>query len=1143
MEINALKQRYVNDHRVKALIKVLHDNQMREIGLYGLKASSCPLLFAALSESLTSPLVFILEDADHAGYFYHDLSRVVSSESLCFFPSSYRRAIKYGQRDAANEIMRTDTLSRVQQGGKVLVVTYPEALCELVISQKALRAATQELAVGEHFDVTALYRQFKKWGFVETDYVYEPGQFARRGSLLDIFSFSCETPYRVDFFGDEIESIRTFDVENQLSLKRCERISIIGDTTCGTDSKVDFMSFLPEKTFVVMDDASYLRDKVAEVYRTGFSQAAYTEMAAGSTPQEESLLRSKICSQTCLMDAPALMSKIAAFKRCYLRQMTDFTPQVVIDFDITVQPLFHKNFKLLADTMKDLREKGYQIYLLSDSQKQVTRIHEILNTVLRESAGVVMEDGEQRYDFIGVDQTLHEGFIDHGLKICCFTDHQIFDRFHKYHLQSDRARNGKMALTLKEIKEMSPGDYIVHVDFGIGKFGGLVRVPAGESYQEMIRIIYQRNDKVDVSIHSLYKISKYRRADTENPPRLSTLGTGAWDRMKERTKKKIKDIARDLIMLYAKRRHEKGFAFSPDGFMQHELEAGFAYEDTPDQNKITQEIKSDMEKSRPMDRLVCGDVGFGKTELAIRAALKAACDSKQVAVLVPTTVLAFQHYHTFKDRLKSFPIRVEYLSRARTAKQMREIINDLEIGKIDILIGTHKLISSKVKWHDLGLLVIDEEQKFGVSVKEKLRKIKSNIDTLTMTATPIPRTLQFSLMGARDLSVLRTPPPNRHPIQTEICCYGSEIITEAINYEMSRNGQVYFVNDRIAKLEELKALILKYIPDCRVAIGHGQMASDELEKILIDFINHDYDVLLSTSIIENGIDVPNANTIIINSAHRIGLADLHQMRGRVGRGNRKAFCYLLAPPRSVLTTEARRRLEAIEMFSDLGSGYSIAMQDLDIRGAGNLLGAEQSGFMEELGYETYQKILSQAMTELKNEEFSDMFIEAMHDGEEFTGEEFVEDCALDSDLEMYFPDNYVPGSSERLILYKELDSIAEDRDLDAFRQRMEDRFGPMPREGEELLQVVSLRRLGRKCGCEKIVLKQKRMTLYLVSDTTSAYYQSKVFGNILNYLTLHGSMCELKQASGKCMVVIRDVIHVANAVEILRQLLNEEESQ
>ena len=760
---------------------------------------------------------------------------------------------------------------------------------------------------------------------------------------------------------------------------------------------------------------------------------------------------------------------------------------------------------------------------MADSQKQQERLKDIFDS-----------EELKRYQirFTPVEKTIHEGFVDHEKHACFFTDHQIFDRFHKYNLRSDSARAGKMALTMKELQEMDYGDFIVHVDYGIGKFGGLVRVPTGDSYQEMIRIVYKNNDKVDVSIHSLYKISKYRRSDTGEPPRLSTLGTGAWDRLKEKAKKRIKDIARDLIKLYAQRRREKGFAYSADSYLQHELEASFLYEDTPDQSKATADVKKDMESGRPMDRLVCGDVGFGKTEVAIRAAFKAACDGKQVAVLVPTTVLAYQHYQTFKHRLEGLPVSLEYLSRARTAKDTRRILEELKEGKVDILIGTHKLISKSVQWHDLGL-IIDEEQKFGVSTKEKLRQLKVNVDTLTMSATPIPRTLQFSLMGARDMSIMRTPPPNRYPIQTEVITFDKSVIADAINFEMSRNGQVFFVCDRIAKLTELKLLIEKLVPDCRVAIGHGQMKPEELEKIIMGFINYDYDLLLSTTIVENGIDISNANTIIVNDAHRFGLSDLHQMRGRVGRSNKKAFCYLIAPAKACLTPESRRRLEALETFSDLGSGFNLAMQDLDIRGAGNLLGSEQSGFMEDLGYETYQKILSQAVTELKNEEFNDLYQQEMDEGKLLTGDDFVDDCAVESDLETYFPDTYVPGSSERMLLYRELDHLQSEEEVAEFRKRMIDRFGPVPREADELMCVVGLRRQGKTLGCEKIMLKQGTMQLQFVSNVNSPFYRSEMFSRVLAYATTHIQDCALKEKNNKRFLRIRDIKSVEQAKNLL----------
>lgn len=1147
MTIQQLSTLYRACPQVGALVKVLGEAQVHHICLQGTQASATPLLFASMAQDLHRMVVFVLPDADEAGYFYHDLTQIMGQEDALFFPSSYRRSVKYGQRDAANEILRTEVLSRItsqtaSNQASVYVVTHPEALAELVVSKKNMDDRRTHLVVGQTIDVTTLVHRLRELGFEMVDYVYEPGQFALRGSILDVYSYSCEYPFRIDFFGDEIDTIRTFEVQDQLSKERKNEVDIIPQLADGGTERVPFLRFIPADSVLVSMDFNYVTSVVARVYNEGFASQALTERLEAATEMERQQIEREMRREWALCAPSEFGDDIGRF--CQITfgpnvgSRTDDGRQAadaVIHLDITPQPLYHKNFDLLRQSLEDYLLQGYRLYILADSAKQQQRLREIFAEMGSDHERAGHDAQRGGIDFEAVDHTLHSGFVDHALRICCFTDHQIFDRFHKYSLRSDRARSGKMALTMKELYELEPGDYIVHADLGIGKFGGLVRVPVGDSYQEVIRIIYQHNDKVDVSIHSLYKISKYRRQDTGEPPRLSILGTGAWDRLKERTKKRIKDIARDLIKLYARRRHERGFAFSADSFMQHELEASFLYEDTPDQLKATQEVKADMERARPMDRLVCGDVGFGKTEVAVRAAFKAACDSKQVAVMVPTTVLAFQHYQTFRNRLKGFPVRVDYLSRARTARQTTQVLRDLADGKIDILVGTHKLISKTVKWHDLGLLIIDEEQKFGVSVKEKLRTLKTNVDTLTMSATPIPRTLQFSLMGARDMSIMRTPPPNRYPVHTEVDTYGHEVIAEAINFEMSRNGQVFFVHDRISQLPEIANLIHKYVPDCRVAIGHGQMSPDELEKIIMGFINYDYDVLLSTTIVENGIDISNANTIIINDAHRFGLSDLHQMRGRVGRSNRKAFCYLLAPPKSVLSPEARRRLEALENFSELGSGFNLAMQDLDIRGAGNLLGAEQSGFMEDLGYEMYQKILSQAVAELKNDEFQDLYAEEMAAGEDVSGE-FVDDCTVESDLEMYFPDTYVPGSSERMLLYRELDNITDDRELDAYRQRLIDRFGPIPHEGEELMQVVLLRRLGKRLGFEKIILRMGRMTLQFVSNTESVYYKSAAFGRALNYMTSHPRQCELREVQGRRLMHIAQITTVGQAVAVLRQI-------
>ena len=1176
LKIEELIDLYARSPQSAALAKALGNVSMRSIFVEGLTASAAAVLFASVTRRTPQTILFILPDADEAGYFYQDMEQMLETKphplppspkgegeayggkgegpTVLFFPSSYRRQVKYGQRDAANEILRTEVLARLSNtpsmgGGKgeaLYIVTYPDALSELVVSKRKLDERSMQLRTGETKNVTELEQTLRDFGFHEVDYVYEPGQFALRGSILDIYSYSHEYPFRLDFFGDEIDSIRTFEVESQLSRERRETVEIVPELAQLTSEQVSFMNFLPAHTILAAKDFRFVTDSVDRIYREGFSQQALTERLEGATEMEQKQILEEMKAERKLLTASRLEADMQNFRKVCFGTRMDGKAQATVHCEITPQPLFHKNFELLIPALQDYLLKGYKLYILADSRKQQERLKDIFESLAPQSQTTDTHHPTP-ITFTPVDHTLHEGFANDALKLCFFTDHQIFDRYHKYNLRSDAARNGKMALTMKELQEMEPGDYIVHVDLGIGRFAGLVRVPIAstntqppspntQQYQEVIRIIYANNDKVDVSIHSLYKISKYKRKDSETQPRLSTLGTGAWERMKERTKTKIKDIARDLIKLYAARRKEKGFAFSADTFMQHELEASFLYEDTPDQLKATNDVKADMERARPMDRLVCGDVGFGKTEVAVRAAFKAACDSKQVAVLVPTTVLAYQHYQTFTSRLKDLPVRVEYLSRARSAKKTKEILADLEAGKVDIIIGTHKLIGKAVKWKDLGLLIIDEEQKFGVSVKEKLRKMKTNVDTLTMSATPIPRTLQFSLMGARDMSIIQTPPPNRYPINTEVHTFSGDVIAEAINFELSRNGQVFFVNDRISNLPELQLLIQKRVPDARVAIGHGQMKPEELEKIVMGFMNHDFDVLLSTTIVENGIDVSNANTIIINDAHRYGLSDLHQMRGRVGRSNKKAFCYLLAPPLANLTPEARRRLEALETFSGLGSGFNLSMQDLDIRGAGNLLGAEQSGFMEDLGYETYQKILSQAVTELKNDEFNDLYEAEIKDGEKISGEDFVDDCTIESDLEMYMPDQYVPSSSERMLLYRELENIKNDADLERYRQRLLDRFGEIPREGEELLQIVPLRRLGRQLGCEKITLKQGQMMMYFVSNPMSAYYQSKAFDSVLNYVGANARRCNLREIKGKRSLVVKQIPTVKDAVGILRKM-------
>ena len=1121
MDIQELQHIYATHPNAIGLAKQLENSSVRTIFLGGLHASASSLLFSSCLKSLSRSVVFVLNDGEEAGYFYHDLVQVNGEGNVLFFPSSYRRAIKYGQKDAGNEILRTEVLSRLQKGEPLCVVTCPDALAEKVVSGKELSTHTLKLEVGQRIAVDTILDKLAELGFVREDYVYEPGQFALRGSIVDVFSYSSEYPYRIDFFGDEIDSIRTFEVDTQLSREKKQGISIVPELSSGSGGHfVSFFEFLPADTLLVMKDFFWVRERIDKVYEEAVSPLA---LVADEEHKAELLTMSSR-----LVDGDTFLHQALDFRRIEFGHKPTGTPQATLTFQTDIQPIFHKNFDLVASCFTDFMEKGYGLYICTDSEKQAKRLKDIF------------EERGDNIRFVHVNKTLHEGFTDHQLKKCFFTDHQIFDRFHKYSLRSDRARSGKVALSLKELNQFEPGDYVVHIDHGIGKFAGLVRLPNGDTTQEVIKLIYQNDDVVFVSIHSLHKISKYKGKEGE-PPRINKLGTGAWEKIKEKTKSKIKDIARDLIKLYSQRKQEKGYSYSPDSFLQHELEASFLYEDTPDQLKATNEVKADMESEKPMDRLVCGDVGFGKTEVAMRAAFKAVTDNKQVAVLVPTTVLAYQHYQTFKERLKDFPCKVEYLSRARSVKDTSRILKELAAGEVNIIIGTHKLIGKSVKFKDLGLLIIDEEQKFGVSVKEKLRQLKVNVDTLTMTATPIPRTLQFSLMGARDLSVIQTPPPNRYPIQTEVHTFNEEIIAEAINFEMSRNGQVFFVNNRIQNLQELKALILRHIPDCRVCIGHGQMQPEELEKIIFDFVNYDYDVLLATTIIESGIDIPNANTIIINGAQNFGLSDLHQMRGRVGRSNRKAFCYLLAPPLSALTPEAKRRLQAIENFSGLGSGIHIAMQDLDIRGAGNMLGAEQSGFIADLGYETYQKILAEAVKELKEDEFSELYEEELKAGEEkIDGEDFVTECLVESDLELLFPNEYIPSSSERMLLYRELDGLELDKDLLAFKERLEDRFGRIPPEGQELLRIVPLRRLAKRLGAEKVFLKAGRMTLFFVNNPDSPYYQSAAFGKVIAYMGSHPRYCNLREQNGKRSMVVKNVENVETAVSILQEIVSME---
>lgn len=1110
MDLQGLRKLFLSPAREEAVESALKGKGAGSLAdFYGLAGSSAAMLLASVASAKGAPLLVVGDSLDDAGYLYHDMSRVLGEDAVVMFPSGYKRDIKYGQVDPPNQILRVEALNRLNRGPKpAAVVTYPEALAEMVASRETLDRHTLHLAVNEAAGLTNAEKWLKENGFQEVDYVYEPGTYAIRGSILDIFGYSHELPLRVDFFGDDIDSIRTFNIETQLSQERLESVDITSNVASHSRGE-SLLGFIDPKTVIAARDAAYTVDRIKAIAADSISSSAVIA-AEGDTS-----------AMNRVVDPEEFARRFAGFKRLGFRaggaSDDNVGAKCSIDFRCSPQGIFHKNFDLISDSLKRLLADGYKLYILSDSDHQIERLR------------AIFADRHDDIPFTPVIGTIHEGYVDHQARVAVFTDHQIFDRFHKYNLKSDRARSGKLALSLKELASIEPGDYIVHVDHGVGKFAGLLRTNVNGRTQEMIKLIYQNDDIIFVSIHALHKLAKYRGKEGV-PPKINKLGSGAWNKVKERTKSKLKDIARDLIRLYAARKSEKGFSFSPDSYLQHELEASFIYEDTPDQLTATQAVKADMESPRPMDRLVCGDVGFGKTEIAIRAAFKAATDGKQTAVLVPTTVLAYQHFNTFRDRLKDFPVRVDYISRARTPKQVKQILADLAEGKIDILIGTHKIIGKDVKFKDLGLLVVDEEQKFGVAVKEKLKQLKVNVDTLTMSATPIPRTLQFSLMGARDLSAITTPPANRYPIITSVNSLSDEIVAEAINFEMSRNGQVFMVNHRIEGLYDLEAMVKRLVPDARTIVAHGQMPPERLEKAIIDFANRDYDVLLATTIIESGIDMPNVNTIMVNNAQNFGLSELHQLRGRVGRSSRKAFCYLLVPPHIPLSPVARRRLQAIESFSDLGSGIHIAMQDLDIRGAGNLLGAEQSGFIADLGYETYQKILKEAVTELRNEEFSDtLTADDSPQGEK----EYVADCVIESDMELLLPALYVPQESERISLYQELDSIEREIDLQAFRSRLEDRFGKIPPETAELLRIPRLRRLARQLGIEKVALKQEAMYIYFVDDSNRAYYQSPMFGKILNYLQMNPRRCKIREKNGRRSISVASVPTVETAVDIL----------
>lgn len=1116
MDIKSADELFMSPVRLKAIKSILADTAVRRVSFSGLAGSAPAMLFASLGK-LKSVVLLIADSLEDAGYLYNDIRTIVSEKMVGVFPSGYKRGIRYGQIDAPQQILRTDVLDRLTSGSDLgIVVTYPEALAEKVTPREDLSSLSLTLKKGQEIEMSEVVKKLIDLGFSCVEYVYEPGQFARRGSILDIYSYSGELPYRVDFFDTEIDSIRFFNVETQLSEGKLDEVSIVAPTASEAQSGVSLLEFIGDRIIVAATHPEDVMKRIRDIAGEDFSESALIADEGDISAMDKVVDPDDF-------ERRFIQSRIIRFGS--QPAPASFNADASLDFGCTLQTLYHKNFDLIADSFKTFLKDGYEILIFSDSDLQAERLK------------AIFADRGDEIAFTPVNAAIHEGFVDHSSKTCFFTDHQIFDRFHKYSLRSDKARAGKVALSLKELNQIETGDYIVHIDHGIGRFGGLVKTDVNGTPQEMVKVFFQNNDLVLVSIHALHKLSKYR-AKEGVPPKISKLGGASWLRMKERAKSKIKDIARDLILLYAKRRTEKGHAFAPDSYLQHELEASFIYEDTPDQIRANEAVKADMEQPKPMDRLICGDVGFGKTEIAIRAAFKAAADGKQTAVLVPTTVLALQHFNTFKSRLKDFPVRVEFISRARKPKEIRQILEDLEAGKIDILIGTHKIIGKQVKFKDLGLLVIDEEQKFGVAVKERLKQMKVNVDTLTMSATPIPRTLQFSLMGARDLSSLNTPPANRQPIQTAVSTFDEEVVKEAVEFELSRNGQVFFVSNRIENLNELENKLRRLVPGVRIVTAHGQMPPEQLEKAIIGFTNHDYDVLLSTTIVENGIDMPNVNTIIVNNADRFGLSELHQLRGRVGRSNRKAFCYLLVAPGKPLTPVARRRLQAIENFSELGSGIHIAMQDLDIRGAGNLLGAEQSGFITDLGYEAYMQILRESVTELKTEEFADTFTDLSAGN----SEEFVSDVTIESDLELRLPPEYVPQENERISLYRRLDNMERVEQIEQFRDNLTDRFGKIPEVTEELIKIVPMRLAAKRLGIERVVLKNGKMRLYFVNDDNRAYYQSPAFGRVLSYLQSHPRQCELKdvKVNGTVAhaVIIDGIKSVTRALEVLTAMEN-----
>ena len=1081
--------------------------------LKGLSGSSPSLFASTIIRNRSFNQLFILNDKEEAAYFFNDLESFCPGSNLFFFPSSYRRSVQDGETDPSGMIQRTEVLDHLALNLKpAAIVSYPESLFEKVIRTADLEKLKLHLSKGESVSRDFIVEVLTEYGFRETDFVYEPGEFAIRGGIVDVFSFSDDQPCRIDFFGNEVESIRFFDIETQLSERMVNSVSIIpniqeiGRYTEGlykNDQRSSLVSLMDSNTLLWTKDMEFTVARINDLYES-------TELPDNNENED--------AKSMFLYRGDELIAETDRYPVLEFGQSSFYGKSEIVEFSTVPQPLFHKNFELLTENLTGNSEKGYANYIVSENEKQFERLRQIFEEIY----GSV--------PFTPVPAFMHQGFTDHDLRICCYTDHQIFDRYQRFRLRESFKR--KESVTIKTLHDLRPGDYVVHIDHGIGRFGGLEKIDVMGKTQEALKLVYKDNDTLFVSIHSLHRISKYKGKDGL-PPKIYKLGSGAWQKLKQRTKNKVKDIARELITLYAKRRLERGFRFSADSYLQRELEASFIYEDTPDQLKATNMVKEQMESPVPMDMLVCGDVGFGKTEVAIRAAFKAVADSKQVAVLVPTTILALQHYNTFRERLRNFPCTVEHISRFRSPKKQKEILKTVAEGKTDILIGTHRIIGKDVHFRDMGLLIIDEEQKFGVSIKEKLKKLKLNVDTLTLTATPIPRTLQFSLMGARDLAIINTPPPNRHPIVTELHQFDRDIIRKAVEYEIQRGGQVFFIHNRVQNIAEIEGIVNKICPGVKTVVAHGQMESSKLEKIMLGFISGEFDVLVATTIIESGLDIPNANTIIINNAHHFGLSDLHQLRGRVGRSNKKAFCYLLAPPSLSVTREARERLRAIEDFSDLGSGFNIAMQDLDIRGAGNLLGREQSGFIADIGFETYHKILDEAVQELRDTEFSELFSE--QESNRSGGKAFINDCQVDTDLELLFPEEYIPGNAERIRLYRVLDNTKDERSLEKFESDLADRFGPLPGESSELLNVVRLRMLAISLGFEKIVLRRGKMVIHFISNQMSPYYQSPTFTSLLASVQ-HQKNMKLRESNKKLILSLQNISSVEAALGVLQKL-------